>query len=154
MLEDLNLTAADVMTKDVVTVHPHTSIRYLAKLLANRHISGAPVVDDDGKLVGMVSEADLMRWRDGGAEKQAWWLTMIAEGAPLNPDYLDFVRAEQEKVRTVMSSDPVCVSCTTSVTEVARVITDRNIKRVAVIDNGRLVGVVSRSDLVRALALS
>lgn len=152
MLDGSKLTAADIMTKDVVTVYPHTSLIYVAKLLADRHISGMPVVDEDGHVVGLVSEADLVKWHDHDTEKRAWWLNMLAEGRSLEPGFLDSVRSEQEKVRTVMHSEVVSVEPTTPVAQVAQLLADKAIKRVPVIHEGKLLGIVSRGDLVRVLA--
>ena len=152
MLETSTLTASDIMTRDVVTVVPHTSLIYVAKLLAQRHISGAPVLDESGQLVGIVTEADLVRWHDGDTEKQAWWLHMLAEGFNLNPSFLDYVRSEQDKVRHVMHTEVVTVAPETAVSEIAGLMTQKSIKRVPVLRDGKLVGIVARSDLVKALA--
>ena len=154
MLEQSNLTAREIMTRDVITVFPHTSIRYVAKLLIEHHISGVPVVDDDHRLVGMVSENDLLNWSDAPSEKQAWWLNMLAEGSELSPDFLDAVRCEREKVRTVMKTDVVTVAEDTPVAEIARLMVSKSIKRVPVVRGKTVVGVVARTDLVRALANS
>jgi CBS domain-containing protein len=152
MLEDSKLTAADVMSRDVVTVYPHTSLIYVAKLMVERRISGVPVVDEEGNLLGVISESDLVRWHDSDEEKREWWLHMLAEGFNLNPGFLDYVRSEQDKVRTVMHADPVTVTPETPVKDVAKVLIQHNIKRVPVLHDGRVVGIVSRADLVRALA--
>lgn len=152
MLEGSKLTAADIMTREVATVLAHTSLIYVAKLLAHRRISGVPVVDEAGAVVGMVSEADLVRWHDHDADKQAWWLQMRAAGFNLEPGFLDYVRSEQEKVRTVMTHTVASVAPETPVAEIARLLVEKAIKRVPVLDDGKLVGIVSRSDLVRALA--
>jgi CBS domain-containing protein len=154
MLEGSKLTASDIMTRDVATVFPHTSIRFVAKLFAERHISGAPVVSENGDLLGVVSEADLIRWHDGGSQKQAWWLHMLAEGFPLSPDYLDYVRSEQEKVRGVMSTELITVKPETPVSDVAALFAEKAIKRVPVVNGGKLVGIVSRGDLIKVLAES
>jgi CBS domain-containing protein len=152
MLEQSNLTAREVMTRDVITVFPHTSLRYVAKLLIEHHISGVPVVDGDHRVVGMVSEADLLNWSDAPSEKQAWWLNMLAEGSELSPDFLDVVRCEREKVRTVMKTDVTTISETTPVAEIARLLVGKSIKRVPVVKDRKLSGIVSRADLVRVLA--
>ena len=154
MLDQSALTAADIMTRDVVTVRPHTSLIHVAKLFAQKHISGAPVTDESGHLVGIVTEADLVRWHDGGTEKQAWWLGMLGEGFNLNPGFLDYVRSEQEKVRTVMHEDVVTVAPNTPLRDIARLIATKGVKRVPVLDGDKLVGIVARSDLVTALAAS
>ncbi len=152
MLESSKLTAADIMTRDVVTFHPHTSIRYVAKVFAEKHISGAPVVDEDGRIAGIVSEADLISWHDGGDEKRAWWLEMIAEGSTLKCDVLNYIQGEGEKVRNVMTPDTTTVRAEASVTEIAALLIARKVKRLPVTRGGKLVGIVSRSDLIRALA--
>jgi CBS domain-containing protein len=152
MLDDSELTAADVMTSDVVTVRPDTSIRYLAKLMAERRVSGVPVIDEPGHLVGMVSEYDLLLWSDHAPERQAWWLDMLAGDFDLSPDYLDVARGEQQKVRSIMRADPVSISEGTPLREIATLLHDRGVKRLPVVRDGRVVGVVSRGDLVRVLA--
>ena len=143
MLEASNLTAREIMTRDVVTVFPHTSLRYVAKLLAEHHISGVPVVDDDHNLIGIVTENDLLQWSDEPSEKQAWWLNMLAEGFELAPEFLDIVRSEREKVRTVMKVDVATVAEEMPVADIAKLLI-----------GAKLVGIVTRADLVRALANS
>ena len=152
MLESSRLTAGDIMTHDVVTVFPHTSLRYVAKLLAEHRISGVPVIDDDRHVVGIVSENDLLQWSDEPGEKQAWWLDMLAEGFELAPDFLDVVQSEREKVRRVMKTEITTVAENTTVGEVAKLLVAKSIKRVPVLRDSRLVGIVSRGDLVRVLA--
>jgi len=152
MLEGSKLTAGDIMTRDVCTVFPHTSLRYVARLLSDRRISGVPVVDDDGRIVGIVTENDLLQWSDKPGEKQAWWLDMLAEGFDLAPGFLDVVQSEHDKVRGVMSTDITTVTEDASVAEVAKLIVAKSVKRLPVLRDGRLVGIVSRGDLVRALA--
>jgi CBS domain-containing protein len=154
MLEGSKLTAGDIMTREVVTVSPYTSLRYVAKLLAERRISGVPVVDDDRHVVGIVSENDLLQWSDAPPEKQAWWLNMLAEGFELSPDFLDVVQSEREMVARVMRTDIATAAEDTPLAEIAKLITAKSIKRVPVLRDGTLVGIVSRADLVRALANS
>ena len=149
---DLDLTAGDVMTRDVVTVPPHASIRHVAKLLASRHISGLPVLEESGKLVGMVTEGDLLTYSGTPGERQAWWLDMLAEGFDIAPDYLEVVQAEREKVRNVMKTDIVSVTETAPVREIARLMTEKKVNRLPVLKSGKLVGIIARSDLVRAFA--
>ena len=152
MLEASKLTAGDIMTRDVITVFPHTSLRYVAKLLAENHLSGLPVVDDARHVVGIVTENDLLKWSDEPGEKQTWWLDMLAEGNQLAPDFLDLVRVEGEKVRTVMKTDVATITESLPVTDTAKLMVAKSIKRVPVLRNSKLVGVVSRADLVRAFA--
>ena len=152
MLEGSKLTAGEIMTRDVISVLPHTSIRYVAKLLVDRHVSGLPVLDEDQRLVGMVTENDLLKWSGAPGEKQAWWLDMLAEGHGLASDFLDLARVEGEKVRTVMTTEVATIAETMPVADVAKLMVAKAIKRVPVLRNGKLVGIVSRADLVRALA--
>ena len=79
MFDNSLIFAEDLMTRDVATVHPETSLLTAVKLMATRHISGLPVVDDVGKPVGMLTEGDLLRWHGEFSERQAWWL------APTSP---------------------------------------------------------------------
>jgi CBS domain-containing protein len=149
---DLDLTAADIMTRDVVTVPPHASIRHVAKLMAARHISGVPVLEESGKLAGMVTEGDLLTYNATPGERQAWWLDMLTEGFEIAPDFLDAVQAAREKVRNVMKADIVSVAEATPVKEIARLMTEKNVNRLPVLNAGKLVGIVARADLVRAFA--
>ena len=88
MLDEAVVTAADVMTRDVAIVHPETPLLDAVKLMASRRISGMPVVDDTGAVVGIVSEGDLVRWHEGYTEKQSRWLDMLAEGFQLAQSFL------------------------------------------------------------------
>ncbi|HEY7580520.1 MAG TPA: CBS domain-containing protein [Acetobacteraceae bacterium] len=152
MLEEAIYTAADLMTRDVAVVHPETSLLDAVKLLAQRRISGMPVVDDTGTIVGMLSEGDLVRWHEGYTERQARWLDMLAEGHDLAPEFLQGIQEQRRKVKSVMSSGAKTVAEDTPAREVARLMYANSIKRVPVVRDGKLVGIVARSDLVRALA--
>ena len=151
MLDEALFTAGDLMTRDVAVVHPETSLLEAVKLMAQRRISGMPVVDDAGAVVGMLSEGDLVRWHEGCSERQARWLDMLAEGPDLASDFLEGIRAQRHKVRSVMAPGAATVVEDTPARDVARLMCDRNIKRVPVVRDGKLVGIVARSDLVRAL---
>jgi predicted transcriptional regulator len=122
------------------------------KLMAQRRISGMPVVDDAGAIVGMMSEGDLVRWHEGYTERQARWLDMLADGFELAPAFLAGIQEQQRKVKTVMSSGVITVTEDTPAREVASLMHAKNIKRVPVVRDGKLVGVIARSDLIRALA--
>jgi CBS domain-containing protein len=152
MLDEAVVTAGDLMTRDVAVVHPETSLLGAVKLMAGRRISGMPVVDDAGTIVGMISEGDLVRWHEGYTERQARWLDMLAEGGHLAPAFLEGIREQRRKVKSVMSPGATTVTEDTPARDVARLMYSKNIKRVPVLRDGKLVGIVARSDLVRALA--
>ena len=152
MLDDAIFTAGDLMTRDVAVVHPETSLLEAVTLMARRKISGMPVLDDNGTIVGMISEGDLVRWHEGYTERQARWLDMLADGGQLAPMFLEGIRDQHRKVKTVMGPGAVTVTEDTPAREIAHLMHAKNIKRVPVVRDGKLVGIVARSDLVRALA--
>ncbi len=152
MLDDGSFTASDLMTRDVAVVHPDTPLLDAVGMMARRKISGMPVVDSDGAIVGMLSEGDLVRWHEGYSERQARWLDMLADGFELAPNFLSGIRAEQHKVRSVMAQGVVTVTEHTVGRDIAHLMHTKSIKRVPVLRDGKLVGIVARSDLVRALA--
>ncbi|MDR5741353.1 CBS domain-containing protein [Caballeronia sp. LZ016] len=145
------MQARDVMTSTLVSVTPDTTVHELAKLLVRHRISGAPVVDENQHVVGMVSEGDLLHRSETDTEKRqgrrSWWLDLIgSDGAA------DYVKSHARTVGEIMSRDVVCVQEDTSLAEIASVLETRHIKRVPVLRDHRLVGIVSRSNLVQALA--
>ncbi len=145
------MQAREFMTKDPVTVSPDTPTPEVARLLLAHGISAAPVVDDGGTPIGMVSEGDLLG-RDE-ADRQArrdWWLMLLAEGEALHPDFLATLRNPQLTAREVMSAPVVRITETTEAREIARLLEEYRIKRVPVVRDDRIVGIVSRADLLRA----
>jgi CBS domain-containing protein len=147
------MTASEVMTRNVLAVAPETPRRTVAKLLLDRGISAAPVVDADGHVIGMVSENDLLgREIERRVPRREWWLELLAEGEDLAPEFLEHVRAADRPVREVMVSPVVTVSESTSIEEIAEILQRNHIKRVPVLRDGRMVGIVSRADLIRALS--
>ncbi|HWU00957.1 MAG TPA: CBS domain-containing protein [Terriglobales bacterium] len=147
------MTASDIMTKDVLFVRPDTPTRTVAKSLLEKGISAAPVVDANGTVVGMVSEADLLgRQIQGRTPNRMWWLEMLAEGEDLAAEFLDYVKSNDPVVRDVMRTPVVTVSESTRIEEIAELLQRHHIKRVPVLRDGRLVGIVARADLIRALS--
>ncbi|HTO84640.1 MAG TPA: CBS domain-containing protein [Methylomirabilota bacterium] len=147
------LNASDVMTRTVVSVGPETPTREVAKLLLDKDISAVPVVDANGTAVGMVTESDLIRremTRRGSS--RSWWLEMLAEGEDLAPEFLDYLGTGDRPVREVMTAPVVAVAEDTPVQDIAEALQEHRIKRVPVLRSGRVVGIVSRADLLRALA--
>lgn len=146
--------AADVMTTNVITVDPDTSVQALATLLSERGISGVPVVDKDNRLIGIVTEGDLLHRAETGTERRterrrSRWLDTIGSDQEAARDY---VKAHGRIVREIMTRDVISVSDTTDLADVATLLETKRIKRVPVVRDDRLVGIVSRANLVRALA--
>jgi CBS domain-containing protein len=151
--EDFSMQAREFMTNDPVTVSPDTPTPEIAKLLLAHGISAAPVVNGNGTPIGMVSEGDLLG--RGEADREArrdWWLTLLAEGEALHPDFLATLRNPQLTAREVMSAPVVRITETTEAAEIARLLEEYRIKRVPVVRDDRIVGIVSRADLLRAFA--
>jgi CBS domain-containing protein len=143
------LTAADIMTTTVITVAPDTPVREIAKLLYARRISGVPVVDAKGALVGIVSEGDLMKHVAAiGEQRRSWWLTLFADEGAMARDY---VKTHARLARDVMTSDVISVKPTDSVAEIANTLERHRIKRVPVVKDGKLIGIVTRGNLLQAL---
>jgi CBS domain-containing protein len=147
------MKAQDVMTTTVVSVGPGQGTREVARILRDKGISAVPVVDDDGRPLGMVSEGDLIGRDEGDREgRRDWWLNLLAEGEPLHPDFLKSLRLPDRLARDVMVRPVITVGEQTNVGEIARLLIAHRIKRVPVVRDGRIVGIVSRADLVQALA--
>ena len=145
------LTVADVMTRDVIQVAPDTPVQAIAQLLFERHISGAPVVDASGALVGIVSEGDLMRHAGAVGETgpRSWWLRFFNDNEQGAADY---VKTHGRTAADVMTRQPATVAPNAKLADVARLLEKRRIKRVPVVEDGRLVGIVTRSNLLQGLA--
>jgi CBS domain-containing protein len=150
------MRAMDVMTTGVITVDPDMSVQAVAKLLSERGISGVPVVDAADRLVGVVSEGDLLHRVETGTERptrrrRSWWLDTIASDQELARDY---VKSHGRTAKDVMTREVISVTDTTELAEVAMLLETKRIKRVPVLRDGKLVGIVSRANLVRALAVT
>jgi len=145
------MQAQEIMTKDVVTVSPDTPTSHAAQRLLQHKISAVPVIDSSGMVIGMISEGDLIGRSDADREERRdWWLSLIAEGEALHPDSLATLRRPELTARDVMSAPVVRVTAVTADIEIARLLATHRIKRVPVVRDGRLIGVVSRADLLRA----
>jgi CBS domain-containing protein len=147
------MRARDLMTTTVLTVSPETPIADVAALLASRGISAVPVLDAEGKMVGIVTEADLVRRVAGEAarRKVGWFGALFAAGA--RDDAASYARQHGDRAADVMSADVVTVDEDTPAAEIARIMEQRGVKRLPVLRRGRLAGVVSRADLL-GLALA
>ncbi len=141
------MNAAEIMTKEVLTVGPDTSVGEIASLLLDNAITGVPVVDDAGRVLGIVSESDLIGEASSNT-RRAWWLRLFAERA----ETLEEIAAARDmKARDVMTRPAVTVGEHTPLAILAALMRRRRINRVPVLRDGRLVGIVSRADLLYAI---
>lgn len=141
------MQAQDVMTTWVSTIGANATVREAAKLMAERKVSALPVLDEEDRMIGIVSEGDLVRRAELGTETSgSWWLVALAKDGAA-----DYRKTHGRTVNDVMTSSVVSVARTTPLREVAQLMEKHRIKRVPVLDAGRLVGIVSRADLVRSL---
>jgi len=148
------MIARDVMTRDVISVTPDTPVRKVASLLVKHRIGAVPVIDDGGAPIGIVSESDLIR--PDRAAREAWrrsWLEILAEGEPLAPELIAWLGSQNHSARAVMSAPVITVSEETNLPDIAEILTTRRIKRVPVVRDGRIVGIIGYADLVRALSV-
>ena len=147
------MKAKHVMTRNVVSVRKEIPICDVAQLLLEKHVSAAPVVDESGAPVGMVSEGDLIGRNDADRlARRDWWLALLAEGESLAPEFLATLKRPDRTAGEVMSKPVVTVDPDTDTGEIARLLGAHRIKRVPVVQQGRIVGIVSREDLLRTLA--
>ncbi len=146
------MIARNVMISPVITIKKNASVGGAAKILLENHISAVPVVDDKGRLIGIISEGDLMRRYETATERRkSWWLRMMSGDHILAMEY---VKAQGQKVSEVMTEQVVTATPETSLREVADLLDRHSIKRVPIVENGSLVGIVSCADLLRAFATS
>jgi CBS domain-containing protein len=144
------MNAADVMVSNVITVNVDATIQEVASTLATNRISAVPVVDREGKLAGIVSEGDLIRRSEIGTERsRSWWLDALSTNRKLAED---FVRSHSRRVSDVMTTDVISVKPDSTLREIASLLEKNGIKRVPVVQDGTVVGIVSRANLVQALA--
>jgi CBS domain-containing protein len=144
------MRAIDVMVHDVVTVRPDTAVADATKLLAEHDVSALPVLDKDGNLVGVLSEADLIHRAEIGTEKhRPWWLEAVTGATTLAEE---FAKSHGKTGGEVMTTGVISVTEETPLSEIAAIFERKRIKRVPVVKGGKLVGIVSRSNLIQALA--
>ncbi len=145
---------ADWMNRDLLTVTPSTPLADAVKLLVDRHISGLPVIDEAGKLVGVISESDLM-WREQGLEQPPYMIFLggvIYFQNPLTYDR-DLHKALGQTVGEVMTPHAISIYADLPLPEAARIMHDKKIHRLAVVDAERHpIGIITESDIVRAIA--
>ncbi len=150
----MSKTVADWMNRDLLTVTPNTPLSEAVKLLVDRHIGGLPVIDDAGKLVGVISESDLM-WREQGLEQPPYMIFLggvIYFKNPLTYDR-DLHKALGQTVGEVMTPHAISITANTSLPDAARIMHEKKIHRLPVVDeNQHPIGIITEGDIVRAIA--
>ncbi len=144
------MRAHHIMTRDVITVTPHTTIEEAAKIMLETRISGLPVMDDAGRLVGIVSESDFLRRSEigTGRKRPAWLQFFMGPGKAAS----EFVQERGRKVEDVMTRDPITVGEETPLEDLVRLMEKNDIKRLPVMSGRTLKGIVTRSNLLQAVA--
>ncbi len=146
------MKAKDVMTRPVITVSPETEVQEIARLLLESRVSAVPVVDEHDRIVGIVSEGDLISHAAAGTaepHRRSWWLDFFASSSERAQNY---VKHHGRFAREVMTRDVVTVTEDTPLAEIAHLLESRHIKRVPVVRDGVVVGIVSRANLLQGLA--
>jgi CBS domain-containing protein len=143
------MKAEDVMTRDVISIDPDATVLQAARLMLQHHISGLPVIDKDGNLVGVLSEGDFLRRRETKTERRrSRWLEFLMGPGRIAAEYS---HSHGNKVSEVMSTDVQSVDVATPIEEIVEVMERRRIKRVPVLCGGLVVGIVTRSNLMHAM---
>src|ERR1700756_3687618 len=144
------MRARDVMVRAVVTTSPDTTVEGLARLMINLRISGVPVMDRDGRLVGIVTEGDLLRRVETGTEPQrSRWSETFSSNSQLAAEY---VKSHAKRVADIMTREVFTVDEMATLGEIADLLETKHIKRLPVVHDGKIVGIVSRTDLLKVIA--
>jgi CBS domain-containing protein len=144
------MRARDVMVRAVATTTPETTVEKVAGLMINLRISGVPVLDRNGQLVGIVTEGDLLRRAETGTERQrSRWSEWFSANSRLAAEY---IKSHARRVEDVMNREVVTVGELADLGEIAELMETRHIKRIPVVHDGKIVGIVSRADLLQVLA--
>jgi CBS domain-containing protein len=149
-LEEKVMIASDVMVRDVKTVRPGTSVAEAARLMAQNDLSALPVVDDHEQLVGILSEGDLLRREEIGTDvRRPRWIEAMTPATTLAAE---FAKSHGKQVKELMSEDVITAKEDTPLAEIAAILERRRIKRIPITRDGALAGIVSRANLIQALA--
>ncbi|WP_016950677.1 CBS domain-containing protein [Anabaena sp. PCC 7108] len=150
----MSKTVAEVMTSDPIVVHPETPLKEAIQILAENRISGLPVIDDAGKLAGIISETDLM-WQETGVTPPAYIMILDSVIYLQNPGTYerDLHKALGQTVGEVMSKNSLTITPDKSLKEAAKMIQDHKVHRLPVLDNaGQVIGILTRGDIIRTMA--
>jgi CBS domain-containing protein len=145
------MLARDVMVSPVITVGITATVRSVAKILLDNHISAVPVLDDKGRILGIVTEGDLMHRTEAGTEhRRSWWLEMLQTESDAASDY---TKSHATKIADIMTKKVVTALPETPLHEIAELLETHGIKRVPIVNKANdLVGIVSRANLLQAVA--
>ena len=145
------MRADQIMTRDVITIRPEGTIADAAKMMLRHHISGLPVVDEAGALRGIISEGDFLRRVEIGTQKRRgrWLRILVGPGKTAS----EYVHEQGRKVGEIMTSAVCTVTGDASLGDIVELMEKNNIKRVPVIDGDRLVGIITRSNLMQAVSV-
>jgi CBS domain-containing protein len=147
-------SVANIMTHDVISVAPETGVAQIAALLSKYRISAVPVIDAGGQIIGMVSEGDLLSpFITANQARRSWWLDILAEGETLAPDFVQYISMDHHVARDLMTKKIITATEDMPIAQVADLLIKNHIKRVPIIRDGHVTGIVSRADIVRALCL-
>ncbi len=140
----------DFMTRRVVTITPDTTLLAAAKLMLEHRVGGLPVLDASGRIIGVFSEGDLLR-QEGKDEDGSPWLQIMVgqQGKPAEPPQL-----ESRKVEDIMTREPITIAPSASIADACRLLHEHQLRWLPVVEGDKLVGVIARADLVRAVAES
>ncbi len=149
----MTLTAADIMTSPAITASAEAPMAQLAAILATNRISAVPICDADGTLLGLISEADILRpLRASARTRRDWWAGVATGDGPWPRDFLEYLRADPRKAGDVMVRHVIAAEEDMPLPTLADLMVRHGLKRMPVLRDGKVVGVVSRSDLVAAVA--
>ena len=146
------MKARDIMITNVVTVGPELSVREVAEILVRRRVSALPVVDSAGNLIGIVSEGDLLRRAElDTGYRRSWWLELFNRKSDESLAN-EFARSHASRVKDVMAKNVITARASTSLRGIAAILERYRIKRVPIVAKGKVIGIVSRANLIQALA--
>jgi CBS domain-containing protein len=152
-LQNMTIYAGSIMTRTVIAAGPDDTVSKIAALFTKHGISAVPVCDKDGTMLGIISEGDLMRpFGEANKLHRDWWLGLLADGEELAPEFLDYLRADHRRAHDLMTKDVITATEDTHVGKIADLLQRHRIKRVPILRDGKVVGIVSRADLIHALA--
>jgi CBS domain-containing protein len=149
----MTVYAESIMTRTVVTAEPDDTVSAIAALFSKHGISGVPVCDKNGTLLGIISEGDLMRpFGEANKLRRDWWLGLLADGEELAPEFVDYLRQDRRRAADLMTKEVVTATEDTPVDRIADILQSHRVTRVPIVKDGKVVGVVSRADVIRAMA--